>query len=74
MFFSRYPRTRLVYDRVLQSRGTPRGLTIVPLPGPGLEPPQIVHQGSAVVHSLEPGIAYVVEWTGDVTELHRVQL
>jgi hypothetical protein len=39
-----------------------------------LEPPEIVHENSSVVFSLEPGIVYIVEWTGDRVELHYVRL
>ncbi|RHW25431.1 hypothetical protein D0Z08_19585 [Nocardioides immobilis] len=74
MFFSRYPRTKLVHTRVLQCFGRERGLSILPVPGPPVEPPEVIHQHSAVVHSLEPGIVYVVEWTGDQVELHHVRL
>ena len=74
MFLERYPRARLIYPRVLQCFGRPRGLTILPIPGPAADPPQTVHENSAVVCSLTPGIAFVVEWTGDTKELHYVHL
>jgi hypothetical protein len=75
LFWSRYPRSKLVHERVCQSFGTPRGLQITPLPGPAVEPPEIVHENSAVFPSQKPGIVFVVEWTGpDETELHHVTL
>lgn len=74
MFHRNYPRARITHERVLQSFGRPRGLSILPVPGPPLEPPEIVHENSAIVYSLEPGIVYVLEWTGERTELHHVRL
>lgn len=74
MFSNRYPRARLIHERVLQSFGRPRGLSILPVPGPALEPPETVHEHSSVVHSPEPGYVYIVEWAGDVVELHHVRL
>lgn len=74
MFYSRYSRTRIMHERVLQSFNRPRGISIVPVPGPPLEPPEIVHENSSVVYGLEPGVVYVVEWTADRTDLHHVSL
>lgn len=74
MFYDNYPRARITHERVLQSFNRPRGLSIVPVPGPPLEPPEIGHQNSTVVYSLEPGVVYVVEWTDGQIELHHVRL
>lgn len=74
MFYSNYPRAKITHERVLQSFGRPRGFSILPIPGPPLEPPEVVHENSSVVCSLEPGVVYVVEWTGPRIELHHVQL
>lgn len=74
MFFPRAAPTRLRHDRVLQSFGRPRGLLIEPDPGPGKRPSETAHQGSVVVCSPERGIAIVVEWSADRSELHRVAL
>lgn len=72
MFRSRYPRTRLTHVRVLQSFGSPRGQGITPVPGPALEPPEIVHQHSLVSYTPEVGKVYIIEWTGNETDLHDV--
>jgi hypothetical protein len=69
-----YPQASLVHSRVPQVKGTPRGWSIVPVPGPAVEPPERVHHNSAVVVSTEPGTAFVMEWTDNRVELHRVNL
>lgn len=74
MFYRSYPRAKITHERVLQSFGRPRELSILPVPGPPLDPPEIVHENSSVVYSQEPGIVYIIEWTGGHTELHHVQL
>ena len=74
MFYENYPRSRLVRRRRLQVRGRPRGLTVLPQPRVPFRTPEVVHDNSAVVTSLEPGIVHVVEWTGERTEQHRVFL
>lgn len=74
MFRSNYPSSRLTHPRVLQFLGLPTGMSIIPIPGPPLDPPEIVHQDCSTVHSLEPGVVYVAEWTGPQTEHHHVQL
>jgi hypothetical protein len=66
------PGVRLRHKRVLQSFGKPRGLAIIPVPGRPVRPAEIVYDNSAVVVSLKPGVAYVVEWTDSETALHHV--
>jgi hypothetical protein len=44
----------------------------VPLPGPAVEPPEIVHQHSVVLNSLIPHVSFEIEWTGDTHEQHYV--
>lgn len=69
-WWDRYPRTPLLHERVCQSYGRPRGLSILPLPGPAVPPPEVVHEMSATFVSGIPGIVFVAEWTGD-SEIHR---
>jgi hypothetical protein len=71
VFSSHYPRERLHHKRVLQSFGAPRGLTILPNPGPAVEPPEIKHAHSALMASPTPGMFFVIEWTGGNIDLHE---
>lgn len=73
MFWSRYPPSKLRHPRILQSFGRPTGVVIYPKPV-SIPPPEVVHQQSHIVPLPTVSKAMVLEWTGNTSERHLVDL
>lgn len=73
VFTWRYPTTPLKHIRVLGSRGTPRGVSVVPkLPTPE---PEFVHPESWIIPLPTAGKVMVIEYTApDRIDRHLVNV
>jgi hypothetical protein len=74
MFASGYEQTPLVRRRLLQSFGASRYLLLLPSFGAWTRRVETVHTHSAMMISPIPGKVMVIEWTGDLSEMHTVAL